>query len=124
MKYSVVIPTYNRATDLRDTLGSLAEIHSPGSWEVIVVDNNSTDGTPETIAAVAAAFPVELRYVHEPVQGISAALNAGIGAASGELIAITNDDHRYDRDWLISAGVSWRCGSPSARRRARFPVAC
>jgi glycosyltransferase involved in cell wall biosynthesis len=104
MKYSVVIPTYNRATDLRDTLGSLAEIHSPGSWEVIVVDNNSTDGTPETIAAVAAAFPVELRYVHEPVQGISAALNAGIGAASGELIAITNDDHRYDRDWLISAG--------------------
>ena len=45
MRYSIVIPTYNRASDLEQTLGSLAELVPSAPWEVVVVDNNSPDGT-------------------------------------------------------------------------------
>jgi len=53
MQFSVVIPTYNRADELEQTLASLANIDHPGSWEVIVVDNNSRDATPQVVAAAA-----------------------------------------------------------------------
>ena len=78
LKYSVVIATYNRAADLRDTLDSLAGLQPDGPWEVIVVDNNSPDDTRAVVDAAAATFPVPLRYVFEREQGRSPALNAGI----------------------------------------------
>jgi GT2 family glycosyltransferase len=105
MKYSVVIATYNRAPDLRETLGSLAGLRAAGGWEVVVVDNNSTDGTADVVRAYAASFPAPLRYLHEPVQGRSAALNAGIAAASGDIILTTDDDVRVEHDWLERAGA-------------------
>ena len=103
MQFSVVIPTYNRAAELKQTLASLANINHPGSWEVIVVDNNSRDATPKIVAASAANFPTALRYVFEPRIGRSAALNAGITAAKGEIIANTDDDVRFEPDWLQQA---------------------
>jgi glycosyltransferase involved in cell wall biosynthesis len=103
MQFSVVIPTYNRAAELEQTLASLANIHHPGSWEVIVVDNNSRDTTPQVVASAAAKFPTALRYVLEPRVGRSAALNAGISVASGEVIANTDDDVRFEPDWLQQA---------------------
>ena len=103
MQFSVVIPTYNRAAELEHTLASLAKINHPGSWEVIVVDNNSRDATPQVAAAAAAKFPTALRYVLEPRAGRSAALNAGITAAKGEIIANTDDDVRFEPDWLQQA---------------------
>ena len=103
MQFSVVIPTYNRAAELEQTLASLAKINHPGSWEVIVVDNNSRDATPQIVAAAAAKFPTALRYVLEPRAGRSAALNAGITAAKGEIIANTDDDVRFEPDWLQQA---------------------
>lgn len=103
MQFSVVIPTYNRAGDLRETLASLAEIRHPGSWEVLVVDNNSNDATPQVVAEAAVTFPTALRYMFEPQVGRSAALNAGIKAAAGEIIANTDDDVRFDPDWLQQA---------------------
>jgi GT2 family glycosyltransferase len=53
MKYSVLIATYNRSDELADTLASLAAITCRDSWEVIVVDNNSTDRTPQVVADAA-----------------------------------------------------------------------
>jgi glucosyl-dolichyl phosphate glucuronosyltransferase len=103
MQFSVVIPTYNRATELEQTLASLAKINQPGSWEVIVVDNNSRDATPQVVAAAATRFPTALRYVLEPEVGRSAALNAGIIVAQGEIIANTDDDVRFEPDWLQQA---------------------
>lgn len=103
MQFSVVIPTYNRAAELRQTLSSLAKINHPGSWEVIVVDNNSRDATPQTVADASASFPTALRYVFEGRIGRSAALNAGIEAAKGEIIANTDDDVRFEPDWLQQA---------------------
>ncbi|MGH9515734.1 MAG: glycosyltransferase [Terriglobales bacterium] len=103
MQFSVVIPTYNRAAELEQTLASLANINHPGSWEVIVVDNNSRDTTSRVVAAASANFPTTLRYMFEPRVGRSAALNAGITAAKGEIIANTDDDVRFEPDWLQQA---------------------
>lgn len=103
MKFSVVIATYNRAADLRATLDSLATLRPHGDWEVIVVDNNSTDGTPSVVAGAAQTFPAPLRYVFEPEQGRSPALNAGIRLAMGDIIATTDDDVRVEPDWLDRA---------------------
>ena len=77
MKYSIVIATYNRAADLRQTLQSLARLRPDGPWEVIVVDNNSPDATRQAVEEAARSFPVDLRYVFESEQGRSPALNTG-----------------------------------------------
>jgi len=103
MQFSVVIPTYNRAGELQQTLGSLAKLNHAGSWEVIVVDNNSKDSTRQVVADATPHFPVELRYLFEPQVGRSAALNTGIKASAGEIIANTDDDVRFEPDWLQQA---------------------
>lgn len=100
MKYSVVIATYNRAGDLRETLHGLAGLRPDGPWEVIVVDNNSRDDTRAVVQEAARSFPVELRYLSEHKQGRSPALNTGIAAARGEIIVTTDDDVRVPADWL------------------------
>src|SRR5215831_13139648 len=99
---SIVIATHNRASDLDATLGSLAAL-SPRrstSWEVIVVDNNSTDDTRRVVEAYTPSFPVRLRYLFERQQGRSPALNAGIRSAEGTIIVTTDDDVRVETDWL------------------------
>lgn len=108
MKYSVVIATYNRARDLRETLQSLATLDPDGPWEVIVVDNNSPDDTRRVVLEAAVHFPVELRYLFEERQGRSPALNAGIRAARGGIIATTDDDVRVPPDWLNQAAEGLR----------------
>jgi glycosyltransferase involved in cell wall biosynthesis len=100
MNYSVVIATHNRANDLRGTLASIATIESRHAWEVIVVDNNCTDGTPSVVRDAAPGFPVPLRYTFESVPGRSAALNAGIALARGAIVVTTDDDVRIEPDWL------------------------
>src|SRR5215510_14520334 len=112
MKYSVIIATYNRAEELVKTLESLKNLESNGPWEVIIVDNNSSDNTREVVLERVDSFPVPLRYVSETEQGRSAALNAGIHASQGEILAITDDDVRVDPKWLVNAERAlreWNC---------------
>jgi glycosyltransferase involved in cell wall biosynthesis len=106
MKYSVIIATYNRAADLRETLLSLAGLEPDGPWEVIVVDNNSKDDTRAVVESAAQDFPAPLRYLFEREQGRSPALNTGIRAARGRIVATTDDDVRVPADWLTSAAAS------------------
>lgn len=103
MKFSVIIATYNRADELVKTLESLKGLETTEPWEVIIVDNNSTDNTREVVLAQVDSYPVPLRYVMEKEQGRSAALNAGIRLAQGEILAITDDDVRVEPDWLRNA---------------------
>ena len=102
---TVLIPTFNRATMLGETLTSLARMRTSEtlSWEVLVIDNNSTDGTRAVVMTHAAAFPVPLRYVFEARQGRSSALNTGIQAARGAALAFTDDDVRLADGWLDAA---------------------
>ncbi|MGE3275493.1 MAG: glycosyltransferase family 2 protein [Vicinamibacterales bacterium] len=99
---SVVICTYNRAALLRETLAALQELDPPHDCavEILVVDNNSTDDTPRVIGDACAAGPFPVRALHEPAQGKSFALNTALGAARGDVLALTDDDVRPARDWL------------------------
>ena len=105
MDVSIVIPTYNRADELRETIRSIAALAVVGEWELIVVDNKSTDHTRAVAEEAAGWFPAPLRYLFEPEQGRYAALNTGIRAATGNIIATTDDDARVDRDWLTHAAA-------------------
>jgi GT2 family glycosyltransferase len=106
VKYSIVIATYNRADDLRATLESLATLRPAAPWEVIVVDNNSSDETRAVIQGTAPRFPVPLDYVFEKEQGRSPALNAGIARARGAIVVTTDDDVRVEPDWLDRVGAA------------------
>ncbi|MFN2531073.1 MAG: glycosyltransferase [Pyrinomonadaceae bacterium] len=104
MKFSIIVATYNRADELEKTLKSFGSLKVNDSWEVVVVDNNSLDNTQAVVNGCSKDFPVDLRYIFEKEQGRSAALNAGIAAARGEILAITDDDVRVDKDWLTAGG--------------------
>ena len=80
---TVVICTWNRTRLLEETLASLVHMNVPSTieWEVVVVDNNSTDSTRDVVERVAQTFPRPLHYVFEHRQGKSFAMNAGLRAA-------------------------------------------
>ena len=100
---SIIIATANRASDLRSTLASVATVRQPGPVELIVVDNRSTDDTRQVVESAAAACPFPVRYLFEGEPGKYAALNAGIRLAAGHVIAATDDDARFEGDWLVRA---------------------
>ena len=102
---AVLIATYNRARLLGETLDVLAASQPTGHrWEVVVVDNNSTDATRQVVEARTRAYPVPLRYVVETTQGRSAALNRAISATSAPLLLFTDDDVRVSPGW-VGAGA-------------------
>lgn len=97
---TVLICTYNRDNLLGETLDAIAKIRTALAWEVVVVDNNSTDHTRSVIESRQADYPVPLRYLFEPLQGNSFALNTGIAATHATIIAFTDDDVRVTEEWL------------------------
>ncbi len=100
---SLVITTYNRAAMLADALKSVAasQIESYGDVEVIVVDNNSTDNTRQTVEEIKArGFPFALRYVFERSQGLSYARNRGAEESAATYVAFMDDDQLIDKDYL------------------------
>jgi len=100
---SVVLSTYNRAHVLPRALDSLLDQdHDHARYEVIAVDNNSTDGTREHIESFSTRAS-NLRYVFEAKQGLSHARNAGILAARAPLIAFTDDDVRVGQNTRFTA---------------------
>ena len=99
---TVILCTYNRCADLVGALDSLAASQMPSSipWEVLVVDNNSTDGTREVVESFCRRHPERFRYLFEPKPGKSFALNAGIANASSAILAFTDDDASVAPGWL------------------------
>ena len=99
---SIVIATHNRSSLLQRTLDQLRkQAYEPGD-EVIVVDNASSDTTPKVIARAADEFPVPLLVLSELNNGKGPALNAGIAAASGSVLALTDDDVLVADDWIAT----------------------
>lgn len=100
MMLTVAICTFNRAERLRAALASLVEANAPDvPWELLVVDNNSSDDTSTVAEAFAPSLP--LRYVFEPEQGLSAARDRAMTEAWGDWLLFTDDDVLVDRDWLV-----------------------
>jgi glycosyltransferase involved in cell wall biosynthesis len=93
-KVSVVVASYNGARTLKPCLESLTRLAYP-DYEVILVNDGSTDSTPE----IAKAFP-GVRCIRQDNHGLSVARNTGIAAATGEIVAFTDSDCRADEDWL------------------------
>lgn len=103
MDLSVVICTRNRAAHLHSLFEKLRGIQSHGiQWELILVDNNSNDGTLAMLREFSLTFLAPTRVIHEPKNGLSNARNAGWKAACGEIVSFTDDDCYPDQDWLIS----------------------
>jgi glycosyltransferase involved in cell wall biosynthesis len=95
MRFSVIVPTFNRLPLLRQCLGALLRQQYP-DYEIIVVDDGSTDGTGET---VRHEFP-SVRYLRQSPSGPAAARNRGIEASGGEAVAFTDDDCLAPPNWL------------------------
>ena len=104
MDISVIICTYNRGEWLRKVLSDLTsqDAVSDVSFEVIIVDNNSTDSTKSICEEFTAINPEIFRYLHDKRQGKTFALNTGIKSSTGNIIAFTDDDVAVDKKWLFS----------------------
>ena len=112
-RVAVLIATYNRAALLGETLDVLARCdtdpHFP--WEVIVVDNNSTDDTRGIVESRQDRYPVPLTYLFERRQGRSAALNTGMAATSAPLLLFTDDDVRVEPGWVLGGARALASGA-------------
>jgi glycosyltransferase involved in cell wall biosynthesis len=104
LEATVLICTYNRARRLAEALDSLAQSSAPTlHWNLIVVDNNSTDDTSAVVASRVSTYPVELRYFFEPNQGKSNALNTGLANTDAQIVVFTDDDVQVGENWLEAA---------------------
>lgn len=101
-KLSIIVATYNRHESLRQMLGPLLKVETKDdfSYEIVVVDNNSTDDTRRTVESFQPQSGVQLRYEREEQQGKPFALNRGIQAAKGDILVFTDDDVTVPHDWL------------------------
>lgn len=96
MILSVIVPVYNAEVTIRRCLDSLLRQSIADSYEILCVDDGSTDGSAEIIQGYATKFPSIIRYIAQEHAGVSAARNIGMENACGEVIAFCDSD-----DYLI-----------------------
>lgn len=100
---SVLLATHNGKDTIERTLGAMSALCPPeGGWELVVVNNASTDDTERRILEWRDRLP--LKYLVEPRLGKSCAINTGLSHVKGDLIVMTDDDVLPDADWLLE----WR----------------
>jgi glycosyltransferase involved in cell wall biosynthesis len=115
MKLSVIICTYNGGARLGEVLHclSMQQRIDHGTWELLIVDNASTDGTSELLPQLAQAFPATVRLLNESTPGKAHALRTAFQSASGEYFCIVDDDNLLDPDYLAN-GVQFLEGHSDA----------
>jgi len=97
---TVFIATHNGAATLPRVLASYLELQPPeGGWKVVIIDNGSTDDSPQRIRSFADRLP--LVCLSEPRRGKNRALNIGMPALEGDLAVFGDDDGIPDADWLV-----------------------
>ncbi len=108
MKITTILCTYNRCQSLAKALESAAALRLDESveWEVLVVDNNSRDQTREVVEGFCRRYPGRFRYLFEPQQGKSHALNTGIREAHADVLAFMDDDVTVEPTWLQNLTAS------------------
>lgn len=104
---SVVIPTYNHQSYVRQALLSVLE-QDYADFELIVIDDGSTDKTPDIVEAVLSGHKKPCNFVRQENQGAHAALNKGVALAKGEFISILNSDDFYLQGRLSRLAVAAR----------------
>lgn len=101
LKATVIFSSFNGAARLSRTLDSLVRQTLPqDQWEIVAVDNNSSDDTFEVLMGYRELLPIT--PINHPVPGKSGALNAALPMARGDLVIFTDDDIEADPDWLAA----------------------
>jgi glycosyltransferase involved in cell wall biosynthesis len=129
MRIDVIIATYNRAALLDRAVRSVLDARLSAGVEVTVtvVDNNSTDETAQVVARLRDATPERVQYLFEQRQGKAYAVNAGLAATRGEIVALADDDQFMEPDWLrvihraISEGFDFVTGPVNGDWQAAPP---
>lgn len=105
---SVIITTHNRADDVAEALASLStQVWATGSWDVIVVDNASTDETPAVLREWQGRLPVDCTIVHaNEGRGPSYARNTGVRHSSARSVAFVDDDDLVAPGWVAAIGTA------------------
>jgi glycosyltransferase involved in cell wall biosynthesis len=128
---SIIIPTFNRGPSLSRTLQSVATVVvADEAAEIIIVDNGSTDQTPDVYRAVKDNFPkLPLRYFRERVPGLLSGRHRGAKEARGDVLAFLDDDVLLAPGWLDALRDAFRdpavglVGGPSRPRYDGDPPA-
>jgi GT2 family glycosyltransferase len=108
---SVVVCTYNGSRTIRDCLEGLRRLQYP-DYEVIVVDDGSTDDTPKIVNEYVRRHG--FRVIHTPNRGLGHARNLGLEAATGGIVCYVDDDAWPDRDWLTYLAATFRASRHAA----------
>lgn len=105
---SILICTWNRSVSLGRTLESLTEVCTAKDveWELLVINNNSSDNTSNVICQFADRLPI--REVFEKQQGLSHARNRAVREAQGSHLIFTDDDILFERQWLLAYSSAFR----------------
>lgn len=102
MDFTVIICTYNRSHNLPKCIDYLSRQRGTDSfeWEVLIVDNNSSDDTRQVVERLADSSSIRLRYAFEPQQGLNYARNHGIEESDSRYFCYVDDDILVDSNWL------------------------
>ena len=122
MFISIVIASKNRAKELERTLLSLLtdENLANSDWEVVVIDNGSSDQTSHVCTSFARSFPKHFRFLRESLPGKSNALNTGFRAISADIIALIDDDVLCQADYLHGIRSAYQGGKNIAAQGRVF----
>ena len=114
MKLSVVVCTYNRDRYIYECLSCLVKNKFQGEWELLLVDNNSTDNTKNECERFVVDYtPSNYRYIKETNQGLSYARNRGIAESSGDWVVFLDDDAYVSESYLSTLSY-WLTRYPEA----------
>ncbi len=97
-KVSIIIPTYNAAGFLKETLLSINE-QDESNYEIIIVDDGSTDNTADIVKSLN--YP-KIKYIHQPNSGVSSARNKGFKNANGNFVVFFDADDKMSNNFLSS----------------------
>src|ERR1044072_4025280 len=111
---SIVLPAFNRERSLAATIDSVLTQTFP-DWELVVVDDGSSDSTPAIIERYHRRFPGKIRAIAQPNAGVAAARNHAITAATGELVAFIDSDDLWPPGNLERQGAAARPRRGGAR---------
>lgn len=102
MDISIIICTYNRCDLLKNVLNSIVDLRVPEglNWEVLIIDNASTDNTKEAIEEFRGRSTFEFRYIYEGIKSKSVCLNRAIDEAKGDILVFIDSDMTMDKDYL------------------------
>ena len=104
MKYSIVLPVYNEETIIPVTIGKIIEVfvQKDLDWEVVAVDDGSSDNSFAVLKEMESEFPQSLKLVHHPYnKGNGAAIKTGIKVASGDYIVCMDIDGQHDPEDIL-----------------------